>query len=85
MGPNISFRGEPILGGSKLNVTGYRDYAVGKGNSHMRFYDVTSWSYVNLDDPVFGIGSLNAFAERQLLYRLTMAFVLARREHLVVN
>ena len=22
------------------------------GNSHMRFYDVTSWSYVNLDDPV---------------------------------
>ena len=21
------------------------------GNSHMRFYDVTSWSYVNLDDP----------------------------------
>ena len=23
----------------------------GHGNSHMRFYDVTSWSYVNLDDP----------------------------------
>ena len=20
------------------------------GNSHMRFYDVTSWNYVNLDD-----------------------------------
>ena len=24
----------------------------GPGNSHMRFYDVTSYSYVNLDDPV---------------------------------
>ena len=38
----------------KLNYAekeGYRDYAVGTGNSHMRFYDVTSWSYVNLDDP----------------------------------
>ena len=22
------------------------------GNSHMRFYDITSWSYVTLDDPV---------------------------------
>ena len=38
--------------GHKLNyLEGYRDYAVGTGNSHMRFYDVTSWSYVNLDDP----------------------------------
>ena len=27
------------------------DYAVDAGNSHMRFYDVTSRSYVNLDDP----------------------------------
>ena len=25
---------------------------MGTGNSHVRFYDVTSWSYVNLDDPV---------------------------------
>ena len=25
---------------------------MGTGNSHMSFYDVTSWSYVNLDDPV---------------------------------
>ena len=33
-------------------LEGYRDYAVDAGNSHMRFYDVTSWSYVNLDDPV---------------------------------
>ena len=32
-------------------LEGYRDYAVDAGNSHMRFYDVTSWSYVNLDDP----------------------------------
>ena len=31
---------------------GYRDYGVDMGNSHMRLYDVTSWSYVNLDDPV---------------------------------
>ena len=23
----------------------------GTGNSHVMFYDVTSWNYVNLDDP----------------------------------
>ena len=27
-----------------------RNCAVGTGNSPVRFYDVTSWSYVNLDD-----------------------------------
>ena len=29
---------------------GYRDYAVDTGNSHMRFYDVTSWIYVNSEE-----------------------------------
>ena len=29
----------------------YRDYAVSTENSHVRFYDVTTWSYVTLDDP----------------------------------
>ena len=24
-----------------------------RGNSHVRFHDVTSWSYVNLDDPLY--------------------------------
>ena len=33
----------------------YRDYAVGMGgqNSHVRFYDLTSWRYVNEDDPIY--------------------------------
>ena len=37
----------------KLNYVerGLSHLCVGTGNSHVRFYDVTSWSYVNLDDP----------------------------------
>ena len=36
----------------KLRRKGYHDYAVDTGNSHMGFYDVTSWSYVNLHHPI---------------------------------
>ena len=41
---------------SKLNYVerGLSRLCGDTGNSHMRFYDVTSWSYVNLDDPVLG-------------------------------
>ena len=31
---------------------GYHACALGTGNSHVRVYDVTAWSYVNLDDPL---------------------------------
>ena len=34
--------------------------AVGMGNSHVRFYDVTSWSYVNLDNPKSKKAQLNS-------------------------
>ena len=43
-----------LVQNSKSNyVESYHDYAVGTGNFHMRFYDVTLWSYVNLDDPFY--------------------------------
>ena len=36
------------------STTTFRHFAaVVKGNSRMRFYDATSWSYVNFDDPLF--------------------------------
>ena len=35
--------------------------------------------------PLCGIGLLNAFAERQLLYTVAITFVLARRRDLMVN
>ena len=39
---------------SKLNYIerGLSRLRMGTENSHMRFYDVTPWSYVNLDDPL---------------------------------
>ena len=35
----------------------------------MRFYDVTSWSYVNLDDPISGmLGDAGAVNGKQEIY-----------------
>ena len=43
----------------------------------MRFYDVTSWSYVNLDDPVFQRFTLtDSFSDRELAPEWELDFVL---------
>ena len=52
------------------------------GNSHMRFYDVTSWSYVNLDEiPLLNIHKRLAKTrgekkEEELLHSLALALTL---------